>query len=367
MTASLIPVSFKDLPGWDCDNPTQILTGLGDCADHACDVKPYKTGTLGLQWRDFMPAVDELIKSPPGSEDTARQFFETHFVPLRIRPADGEGGFVTAYYEPEIDASPVRTDRYRHPFYARPDDLVTVNDANRPPELDPGFAFGQLQDGAIGEYPDRRQIDNGYLEGRGLEIAWAESRVDIFFVHIQGAARLRYPDGTVERITYAAKTGHPFTAIGCVLIEMGEQDPATVSMQSLRRWLSDHPDRVDEILWKNRSYIFFRKAAVADPQRGQVAAAKVPLIAGRSLAVDRFIHTYGTPIYVHAESLVHLDNGPFQRLMIAQDTGSAILGPARGDIFVGTGTAAGEMAGTVKNPAVFYILAPKQAAARLVA
>ena len=367
MTASLTPVSFKDLPGWDCDDPTQILTGLRDCADRARSVKHYKTGTLGLQWRDFMPAVAALEEDPPHTVDEARRFFETHFVPLHIRPAGGEGGFVTAYYEPEIDASPVRTARYRHPFYARPDDLIAIDDANRPPELDPGFAFGRLEDGAVGEYPDRRQIDSGYLEGRGLEIAWAQSRVVVFFVHIQGAARLRYPDGTVERITYAAKTVHPFTAIGRVLIDMGEQDPATVSMQSLRQWLAEHPDRVDEILWRNRSYIFFRRAAVDDPHRGPVAAAKVPLIAGRSLAVDRFLHTYGTPIYVHAESLVHMNDGAFQRLMIAQDTGSAILGPARGDIFVGTGTAAGEKAGTVKHPADFYLLAPKQAAARLTA
>ncbi|MDA4845340.1 murein transglycosylase A [Hoeflea poritis] len=367
MIASLTPVSFKDLPGWDCDDPTQILTGLIDCADHARNVKPYKTGTLGLQWRDFMPAIAALEESPPRTQDEARRFFEAHFVPLRIQPAGGKDGFVTAYYEPEIDASPVRTDRHIYPFYARPDDLVDVDDANRPPELDVDFAFGQLRNGTIGEYPDRRQIDSGYLEGRGLEIAWVENRVDVFFVHIQGSARLRYPDGSVERITYAAKTGHPFTAIGRVLIALGEQDPATVSMQSLRQWLAGHPDRIDEILWRNRSYIFFRRATVDDPERGPVAAAKVPLIARRSLAVDRFLHTYGTPIYVHAQSLVHLDGGAFRRLMIAQDTGSAILGPARGDIFVGSGTAAGEKAGTVKHPAVFYILAPRQAAAGLTA
>ena len=127
-------------------------------------------------------SVAALEEDPPHTVDEARRFFETHFVPLRIRPAGGEGGFVTAYYEPEIDASPVRTDRYRHPFYARPDDLIAIDDANRPPELNPGFAFGRLEDGAVGEYPDRRQIDSGYLEARGLEIAWAESRVDVFFV-----------------------------------------------------------------------------------------------------------------------------------------------------------------------------------------
>ncbi|WP_419907097.1 murein transglycosylase A [Hoeflea sp.] len=367
MTARLTPVSFEDLPGWHCDNPEEVLTGLQDCVRHASSVKPYKTGSLGLEWRDFTPAVAALGEQPPAREAEARRFFEAHFIPLKVSPGDGGQGFVTAYYEPEIDASPVRTEKYRYPFHARPDDLVAVNDANRPPELDPAFAFARQRDGGICEYPDRRMIDSGYLDGRGFEIAWAESRIDVFFAHIQGAARLRYPDGTVERITYAAKTGHPFTAIGRVLIKMGEQDPATVSMQSLRKWLADNPRRIDEILWRNRSYIFFRKAAVSDPSRGQVAAAKVPLIAGRSLAVDRFIHTYGTPVFVCADSLVHLGDGPFRRLMIAQDTGSAILGPARGDIFVGTGQAAGEAAGTVRNPADFFVLAPIRAAGRLCA
>ncbi|WP_136657970.1 murein transglycosylase A [Nitratireductor sp. XY-223] len=367
MAARLIPVSFDDLPGWNYDNPSEILIGLDECVRHAEAVKPYKSGTLGLHWRDFAPPVAALRADPPANAQDARRFFEDHFVPLRIRPAEGESGFVTAYYEPEIDVSAVRTERFRHPFHARPDDLVAVDDTNRPPGMDRGFAFGRHDAGTIGEYPDRRQIECGYLDGRSLEIAWAESRIDVFFAHIQGAARLRHADGTVERITYAAKSGHPFTAIGRVLVALGEQDPQTVSMQSLRKWLADHPARIDEILWQNRSYIFFRRAAVSDPQRGQIAAAKVPLIPGRSLAVDRFIHTYGTPIHVCAQSLVHLDDGPFQRLMIAQDTGSAILGPARGDIFVGTGAEAGEKAGTVKNPAVFHVLAPKQAARRLIA
>ena len=136
-------------------------------------------------------------------------------------------------------------------------------------------------------------------------------------------------------------------------------------MQSIRAWLNAHPDQIDEVLWHNRSYIFFREAAVDDPQAGPVAAAKVPLIAGRSLAVDRLIHTFGFPFFIRAESLVHLDHGrPFRRLMLALDTGSAIVGPARGDIFTGSGYDAGELAGTVRNDADFYILLPKAAAER---
>lgn len=254
---------------------------------------------------------------------------------------------------------------YCYPFYRRPDDLVDLDDSNRPAGLDASYMFARLRYGEIDAYPDRGEITSGYLAGKGLEIAWAKSSVDVFFVHVQGAARLRYPDGTLCRITYAAKAGHPFSAVGRLLIDRGELDRATISMQTIRDWLYAHPGEVDEVLSHNRSYIFFREADVADPQAGPIAAAKVPLVAGRALAVDRLIHTFGFPFFIRSESLTHLDNGgPFQRLMLALDTGSAIVGPARGDIFTGSGYEAGELAGTVRHDADFYILVPRAAAAR---
>lgn len=166
-------------------------------------------------------------------------------------------------------------------------------------------------------------------------------------------------DGSLRRVTYAAKSGQRFTGPGRVLAELGEIALADVTMQSIRAWFAAHPDRVDEILWQNRSYIFFRDAPVGDPSLGPVAAAKVPLTAGRSLAVDRLLHTFGTPFYIDAPSLTAFSGAPFRRLMIAQDTGSAIVGPARGDLFAGSGHAAGEIAGVVRNPADFYALVPK--------
>lgn len=169
----------------------------------------------------------------------------------------------------------------------------------------------------------------------------------------------------MKRITYAAKAGHPFSPIGRLLLDRGELDPKTISMQTIRKWLADHPDEVDGVLWHNRSYIFFREADVAGLDMGPIAAAKVPLVAGRALAVDRLIHTFGFPFFIHAPSLTHLDNGkPFARLMLALDTGSAIVGPARGDIFTGSGFEAGELAGTVRNDADFYMLLPHVAAKR---
>jgi membrane-bound lytic murein transglycosylase A len=185
--------------------------------------------------------------------------------------------------------------------------------------------------------------------------------VDAFFIHVQGAARLAMTDGRMIRVTYAAKSGQRFTGPGRTLVALGEIPFEKVTMQSIRAWFAAHPERVDEILWKNRSYIFFREAAVDDPDLGPIAAAKVPLTPGRSMAVDRLLHTFGTPFYIHAQELAAFgDARGFRRLMIAQDTGSAITGPARGDLFAGSGDAAGEIAGVVRHAADFYALLPRR-------
>jgi membrane-bound lytic murein transglycosylase A len=364
MDYSLRPVSFADLPGWDEDDPSDAVSALGRCFDHLKTSKPYKTGSLGLSAGDLIPAMQAASHVKPGAE-TARQFFENWFLPFAISPSSGHQGFVTAYYEPEIEVRAEANETYLYPFYRRPPDLLDLDHSNRPSALDPSYMFGRLDKGQLVAYPDRRAIDEGYLEGQGLEIAWAKSKVDVFFVHVQGAARLKYPDGSVARITYSAKAGHPFTAIGRYLLDHQELDPVTVSMQTIRAWLTANPERVDEVLWQNRSYIFFRQTDVGDPDLGPVAAAKVQIAAGRSIAVDRSIHTFGTPFFISSQSLTHLDQGkPFQRLMIGLDTGTAIVGPARADIFTGSGDAAGELAGSVRNPADFFILIPRSAAHR---
>ncbi|RWX74580.1 transglycosylase [Neorhizobium lilium] len=355
---------FSQLPGWRIDDPRPLLSAMAACLSYVQDVKPYRTGTLGLTVDDLVP----LLSAAPkywGSAKDARGFFENHTVPFEIRRADSRNGFVTAFYEPEVEVSADPGGEWRYPFYRRPDDLIDLRDANRPADLDASYMFGRQTAGGVAAYADRGEIDRGYLEGRGLEIAWARSKVDVFFAHVQGAARLKYSDGSVRRVTYAAKAGHPFSPIGKLLVDRSEIAPSAISMQTIRQWLADHPDQVDEILWHNRSYIFFREAEVSNPAIGPVAAAKVPLIPGRSLAVDRQIHTFGYPFFIHSETLTHLDSGkPFARLMLALDTGTAIVGPARGDIFTGSGFEAGELAGTVRNDADFFILIPKAAAAR---
>lgn len=358
-------VPFSDLPGWQEDDPSMLLEGMRACLRHVKGTKPYKAGALGLTTADLLPLLEKAAELTSADSATVRQFFEAECVPFAIHKRDEKPGFVTAFYEPEVEVSDKPGGEWLYPFYNRPADLIDINDQNRPAGMDAGYAFARQTTDGIAPYPDRGEIDRGFLEGQGLEIAWARSKVDVFFTHVQGAARLVYPDGRVRRITYAAKAGHQFSPVGKLLIDRGEIDRAEISMQSIRAWLARNPDQVDEVLWHNRSYIFFREADVSDPALGPVAAAKVPLIAGRSLAVDRTIHTFGFPFFVHSQSLRHLDDGKsFSRLMLALDTGSAIIGPARGDIFTGSGFSAGEMAGTVRNDADFYILIPKAAASR---
>lgn len=350
--------TFADLPGWRRDNHAGAFAAFRRSAFHILE-KPYKTGSLGVDFAAFEPAYAEARSATPADENAARGFFEKHFTPFHVAPEVEASGLVTGFYEPEVIASPVRTDGFNVPLLSRPADLVDVYDDNRPAGMDPYFAFGRQTPDGLTEYFDRGEIERGALDGKNLELAWLADRVDAFFIHVQGAARLKMTDGSLRRITYAAKSGHRFTGAGKVLAEMGEIPLADVTMQSIRAWFKKHPDRVADILWRNRSCIFFREAPVADLELGPVAAAKVPLTPGRSVAVDRLLHTFGTPFHIHAPALTAFGGRGFDRLMIAQDTGSAITGAARGDLFAGSGDAAGEIAGVVRHAADFYALVPK--------
>lgn len=350
-------VAFGDIPGWEADDHDAAFAAFARSAAHALKT-PYRTGSLGVEAASFALAFAEAARKPLGA-GRARDFFERHFSPFLVVADGDEAGFVTGFYEPQLPASPVRTPHFRVPLLAPPDDLVGIDDGNRPAGLDPAVAFGRRAESGIVEYFDRAAIEAGALGPRARPLAWLADKVDAFFVHVQGCARLAMPDGTVKRLTYAAKSGHPFTGPGRVLAGLGEIARDEVMMQSIRAWFRENPGRVDEILHKNRSYIFFREAGVDDPALGPVAAARVPLTPGRSLAVDRLLHTFATPFFIDAPSLAAFGGGPFRRLMIAQDTGSAIVGPARGDLFAGCGDAAGEIAGVVRHPARFFALLPR--------
>ncbi|MCP3056794.1 murein transglycosylase A [Aurantimonas marianensis] len=359
---------FAELPGWAGADHALAFAAFRAGAPRLVNGQ-VSAGTLDIAPGAFHAAAEAAVAAGELDGAAARSFFETHFTPLRIVPSgsvSAQPGFVTGYYEPVVAASPVRTARFRFPLYAPPPDLVKIDDISRPPGLDSSFRFARRAPcGMLEEYPDRAAIEAGALAGQDLEIAWLDDPVEAFFIHIQGSARLRLSDGREIRVGYAAKTGHPFTAIGRILVDEGELTLAEADMDGIRGWLAAHPERRQALFNRNRSFIFFRRTPVDDPDLGPVGAAKVPLTALASIAVDRELATFCVPYFIDAPRLV-VAGAPFRRLMIAQDTGSAILGPARADIFVGSGPDAGQIAGRIRHPADFSVLVPATLAKSLV-
>lgn len=232
------PVSFDDMPGWSSDDPVDAFAAFRRSAFHARE-KPYKSGSLGVSQSAFLPAFAAArAMAADVSPRDAREFFEYWFRPFRII---GHDGFVTGYYEPEVEASLERTPRFTVPLYRRPNDLVKIDPDAPPAGLEKGFAFARSQDGVFSPYFDRQAIEEGALAGRGLELCWIEDPIDAFFIHVQGSARLRLPDGRSLRIGYAAKTGHPFTGIGRALAELGELPAQGVTMESDPRLVEGKP------------------------------------------------------------------------------------------------------------------------------
>ncbi len=356
-TCSSRTIAFECLSGWASDDHLAALKVFVEDCDTGLERMAAWTGKLGVSGAD-LAALCKTARAVAPTKPAARAFFEDNFVPVRL----GEPGFVTGYFEPAVAGSRVRSKRFSVPLYARPDDLVAVDADRRAAARKAGLsrdtAFARLtSDGALVAYPARADIEAGALAGRGLEIAFVESPLDAFFIHIQGSARLRLPDGSLMRLAYAAKNGQPYTAIGGILIARGEISREAMSMETLRAWLEAHPEEAKALMAQNRSFIFFREITASEGQ-GPVGAAGVSLSPGRSLAVDRKLHAFGTPIFVEAD-LPERAGGAFSRLMIAQDTGSAIVGPARGDIFFGTGEEAGQIAGEIRHAARFTVLAPR--------
>ncbi|MBL4893158.1 MAG: MltA domain-containing protein [Rhizobiaceae bacterium] len=362
MSQLLQKIEFSAIAGWDTgQHASALICFLQSAARMAA--KPYSTKSLGVDALALAAigskALERFTNTSGISDLTARAFFEEHFQPRKIC-ADG---FVTGYFEPELAASTEQSDEFCYPLYRRPDDLVDIDDHNRPADMDAYFMFAREENGNLSPYYNRHEINSGVLDGRGLEIFWLKDRVDCFFLHIQGSARLLFQNSTIKRVSYAAKTGHPFTAIGKYLVTIGAIVLEDVTMGSIDQWLRDNPGRMMEVMEQNQSYIFFQETDQPDPDLGPIAAAGVALTAGSSLAIDHKLHTFGTPIFVSSDKPMPGEKQPISRLMIAQDTGSAIVGPGRGDIFVGSGKGAGEIAGAIKFNAKFIALLPRNQAA----
>jgi membrane-bound lytic murein transglycosylase A len=353
-TGVLAPIAFADIPGLDTDDHAAALRAFASGAA-VLDTAPPKPRASRIDAAALARLMEAAASTAPGD---AGRFFTERFVPHDVQAA--EGGFFTGYYEPVVAGSRTRTSHFTVPLYRRPDDLVEFDPADPPAGLDPAARFARATPAGLAPYPDRAAIEAGFLAGSGLELVWLADPVDAFFIHIQGAARIRLGDGGEMRVTYAAKSGHPYTPIGRVLIDMGALEKGAATMPAIRAWLAANPLDAPDVMAANRSFIFFREAPVADSSLGPVAAAKVPLVAGRSLAVDRLLFPFHLPVFVDTALP---DGSAFRRLMVAHDTGSAIVGPARGDIFFGSGDAAGAVAGAMRARGRFIVMVPKDGAA----
>ncbi|MCH8239573.1 MAG: MltA domain-containing protein [Proteobacteria bacterium] len=357
---ALVALAFSGIGGWEHDDHGQAFATFRRSCERIVQVagaraKAGKGDAEPHSLREICEAA--LVSGEKLENKAARAFFEKHFTPYRTSNSDASG-FVTGYFEPELPGARVRSKRFSVPVYRIPRDLVQlIADAERAAR---NHEMTYARNTAQGHVPyyERKEIEQGALDGAGLEILYLASWTDAFFVHVQGSARVALDEGGHVRLAFAAKNGHPYTSIGKLLVARGVLSKSEMSMAVLRAWLEANPRAAREVMWQNRSYIFFRERTGPDADAGPVGAQGVVLTARRSLAIDTSLHALGTPIWVNAPELdVHGGHG-FRQLMIAQDAGSAIKGAGRGDIYWGTGAQAGDIAGATRHKAEFILLLP---------
>jgi membrane-bound lytic murein transglycosylase A len=348
---------FGDLARWAEDDHAAAFATFCRSAEALTQadavLRPGKPASGGL-----LRVAELAVRATRGPFDP-RAFFEDAFEPYDVAVPGGRG-FLTGYFEPVVDASPVKTAGFRAPLLARPDDLVTLGPGEAPAGFDPRLQAARRTASGLEPYPERADIEEGALGSRARPIAYLADDVAVFIIQVQGSARLRFPDGRTARAVYAGRNGRPYTSIGRILIDTGRIPLEEMSLERLTAWLRAHPDEARAVMRRNASYVFFALVEDVDPDAGPIGGAGLPLTPGRSLAVDRSLWSYGLPFWLEGE--LPRPNGGLEaldRLMIAQDTGSAIVGAARGDFFVGTGPEAGTRAGLIRHPARFVVLLPK--------
>jgi membrane-bound lytic murein transglycosylase A len=358
--SQLEPVKWADVEGWAADDhlaafaayqaSCQILRKL----KRASDERPI----FNALWDGCKRAANVRA----ASADAARAFFEDNFRPVRITRLGEAQGFLTGYYEPIVAGSRIPNPEFHVPLYRRPPDLVA---AGYKPGVDAfpnkGVLVGRRNEkNEIVPYHDRGAIEEGALDGQKLEICWLKDPFEALSIQIQGSARVILEDGTPLRVNYDSHNGFPYTAVGRVLIERNLVPREEMSMQRIRDWMAANPDEAPKLRATNRSYVFFRITGLSNDGE-PVGAQGVPLVPGRSIAVDK-MHVYGTPFFIDAS--LPIDSAkpvtPFRRLMIAQDTGSAIVGPARADLYWGAGDDAARIAGRIRHPGRFVMLLPRE-------
>jgi len=339
-------VAWKDLPAWQEDRHAEAWPALLQ----GCRVLPRRSA----DWQRICARATSLAEV---DDAVARQFFEQEFTAHRINGSGPEGkGLVTGYYEPLLQGSLVPDARFRYPIYAPPPDLIRVELGDLYPELQGKKVRGRLQDNRLIPYYARGEIENGASPLAGNELLWVDDPVALFFLHVQGSGRVRLPDGELIAVGYADQNGQPYASIGRILIERGEIPRGKISLFSIRAWLRAHPDQANALLASNRSYVFFQRRESADEHaRGSL---NVPLTPGRSIAVDRRNIPLGAPVWLDT-TFPGEAGRPLRRLTLAQDTGGAIKGYARADLFWGSGPEAERLAGEMKQEARLFVLLPR--------
>jgi membrane-bound lytic murein transglycosylase A len=348
--AQVKELAFAALDGWQADDQaTAFETFMNSCSAILQGSKPMRKARPvygGL----YNACAKAVTVAAGGKVDaaSARKFFEDNFKPVRILPEvhtygyyTGADGFYTGYYEAEVAGSRKPTDEFKVPLYSPPKNLIGKKST----------VFSKF---------DRKEIEDGVLAGRGLEICYVKDPVDAFFAQIQGSTRVKLDDGELLRLNYVASNGKPYTPVGRILLDQGIYTPEEMSMDKIREYMESNPDEGKALRLKNRSYVFFSETQLGAKDEC-IGAQGIPLTPGRSLAVDPSIHVYGTPIWIDAKFPIKSDvpQDPFQHLMFAQDTGSAIRGAARADIYFGHGGDIPHIAGRIKQFGKFVMLVPK--------
>ncbi len=330
------------MPGW-----------RDDAAGEAWPAFMASCGPLGNRdaWREVCAAAARIAN--PGA-DATRQFFERYFKPWQVANGDGaEDGLITGYYEPSLRGSRKPTSRYRHPLYGVPDDLLAVDLGEAYPDLKNALR-GRLEGRRVVPYYDRAQIDGASPVLRGKELIWVDDAIDLFFLQVQGSGRIVLESGETIRVGYADQNGHPYRSIGRVLVDRGDLSLDQASMQGIKAWAREHPDQLIPLLNSNPRYVFFRELPANGA--GPPGALGVPLTARRSVAVDPRYVPLGAPVFL---STTYPNSArPLNRLMMAQDTGSAIRGAVRADFFWGDGEAAAREAGRMKQRLRMWVMLP---------
>jgi membrane-bound lytic murein transglycosylase A len=360
----LRPTTFGQIVGWADDRPSDALVAFRASCTRLVDRDHHEpfglqpaTGVVG-DWRE--PCAAAAAVPADTTADEARAFFETWFQPWKVADGGDSEGLFTGYYEPLLLGSRRNGGSYTVPLRRPPADLVRIELGRFNPDLQGYWIAGRITGSGFEPYAARGEIEAGALDGQDLELLWVDDLIDKFFLQIQGSGRVVLEDGSVVRVGYAAQNGHPYRAIGRDLIEIGAIPRDQVSLQTIRQWLrAAGPQDAAAIMDRNRSYVFFEERRELGENDGPLGSHGVPLIAGRSLAVDPRWIPLGAPVWLDTVAPYPDGEAPLRRLMIAQDTGGAIRGIVRGDVFWGAGAEAETIAGPMRSQGRYLLLLPR--------